>query len=36
MGVIHLFGLFWVLAFLLGTTDFIISGAVSIWYFQQG
>lgn len=32
----HLFGLFWNLAFIIATVEFIIAGSVCNWYFQQG
>lgn len=36
MGYYHCFGLFWILTLTISTVDFIIAGAVCIWYFQQG
>lgn len=32
----QIFALFWILAFLLATLDFIIVSACSLWYFQYG
>jgi hypothetical protein len=34
--VYYIFGLFWVNAFLIGATQFIIAAAAVIWYFDQG
>ncbi|KAM3141469.1 hypothetical protein pb186bvf_006333 [Paramecium bursaria] len=36
MSIYILFGIFWVFAILLAGNNFIISGVVSIWYWQQG
>jgi hypothetical protein len=36
LGNIHLFGLFWNQAFIIATVEFIVAGAVCIWYFNQG
>ena len=34
--IYHLFGLFWISAFITGCSQFIIAAAVCYWYFQQG
>lgn len=34
--IYHLFGLFWISAFIIGCSQFIIAAAVCYWYFQQG
>ena len=34
--IYHLFGLFWVSAFIIGCAQFIIAAAVCVWYFSQG
>jgi len=34
--IYHLFGLFWISAFIIGCAQFIIAAAVCIWYFAQG
>lgn len=36
LGFVHLFALFWNSAFLIGVSEFIISGAVCEWYLKQG
>merc|ERR1711916_393867 len=35
MQIYHLFGLFWVLAFLLGINETVIAGSVATWYFSH-
>ena len=34
--IYHLFGLFWVSAFIIGCAQFIIAAVACIWYFAQG
>lgn len=34
--IYHLFGLFWISAFIIGSAQFILASAVCIWYFSQG
>lgn len=34
--VYYIFGFFWLIAFLIGSTQFIIAAAACIWYFDQG
>ena len=35
MNIYNLFGLFWINAFLIGCSQFIIAAAASIWYFSH-
>jgi len=32
----HLFGLFWISAFIIGCAQFIIAAAAVVWYFEKG
>ena len=34
--IYHLFGLFWVSAFIIGCAQFIIAATTCVWYFSQG
>ena len=34
--IYHLFGLFWVSAFIIGCAQFVIAAACGLWYFAQG
>jgi hypothetical protein len=34
--IYHLFGLFWISAFIIGCSQFIIAATVGLWYFNQG
>ena len=34
--IYHLFGLFWVSAFIIGCAQFIIAATCGLWYFSQG
>ena len=34
--IYHLFGLFWISAFIIGCAQFIIAATACIWYFSQG
>jgi hypothetical protein len=34
--IYHLFGLFWISAFIIGCAQFIIAAVTCVWYFSQG
>ena len=34
--IYHLFGLFWISAFIIGCAQFIIAATTCVWYFSQG
>lgn len=34
--IYHLFGLFWISAFIIGCAQFLIAGATCLWYFSHG
>lgn len=34
--IYHVFGMFWISAFILGCAQFIIAAVCSLWYFAQG
>lgn len=34
--IYHIFGMFWISAFILGCAQFIIAAVCSLWYFSQG
>jgi hypothetical protein len=34
--IYHLFGMFWISAFIIGCAQFIVGGTTCIWYFSHG